>query len=247
VDETITSNGMRRATASLKYALPHSIVGDGEGMEKTVLRKAALAGLVAALAVAAVAIAYPVAAWALSMGRYASTNSGTNSGEASSGVETPTISTEDSDYAYQVLGKGLAIYGEKEHGRGHLTQLLIPKVVLSAALNVTSSNVQNISAGDKVGLVLTKKGGNYSLLMIVWTEVVQGNHTRHRVYQLSTNSTTVSIGSDSITITGTIARSNVPGLTPGSQITVVVKIGTATITSGSSSIAGDIIGLIFRR
>jgi len=244
VDETITSNGMRRATASLKYTLPHSIVGDGEGMEKAVLRKAALAGLVAALAVAAVAIAYPVAAWALYMGRYASTSSG----EAGSGVETPTISTEDSDdYAYQVLGKGLAIYGEKEHWRGHHIQPSLPKVVLSAALNVTSSSVQNVSAGDKVGLVLTKKGGNYSLLMIVWTKVVQGNHTRHKVYQLSTNSTNVSIGSDSITITGTIARSNLQGFTPGSQITVVVKIGTATITSGSSSIAGDVIGLIFRR
>jgi len=209
-------------------------------MEKTVLKKAALAGLVAALAVAAVVIAYPVAAWALYMGRYASTNSG----GAGSDVETPTISTEDSDdYAYQVLGKGLAIYGEKGHGEkeGHA------RVVLSAALNVTGSSVQNVSAGDKVGLVLTKRGGNYSLLMIVWTEVVEGNHTRHRVYHLSTNSTSVSIGSGSITITGTIARSNVPGFTPGSQITVVVKIDTATITSGTSSIDGDVIGLIFRR
>jgi len=228
VDETITSNGMWRATASLKYALPHSIVGDGEGMEKAVLRKAALAGLVAALALAAVAIAYPVAAWALSVGRYGA----------------PTVSAEDSDdYAYQALGKGLAIYSEKGHGEkgGHA------KAVLSAALNVTSSDVQGVSAGDKVGLVLTKRGGNYSLLVIVQAKVVEGNHTRHRIYQLSTNSTTVSIGSDSITITGTIARSNVPGLTPGSQITVVVKIGTATITSGPSSIAGDVIGLVFRR
>jgi len=238
---------MQRATASLKYTLPHSIVGDGEVMRigAETLRKALLASLIAALVVVAAVIAYPVAAWALSMGRHTATSS------REGYVETSTLVAGDIEEMLETLGKHVVVYTEKEHGmRGYMGQGLpgFPKTVLSAVFNVSSSSgVVSVSEGDKVGLVLTKKGGNYSLLILIYKVVSEESRARGKVYQVVTNDTDVLIYSDNITITGKIARSSLADLAPGSPIEVIVQIGSASISSDGKTISGNILGLIFKK
>jgi hypothetical protein len=118
-------------------------------------------------------------------------------------------------------------------------------MVLSAVVNITDSNVQNASLGDKIGLVLTRRGGNYSLLILIHHKVEDSN--RHEVYNIVTNNTQITIGSDNIAISGEIAKSTHPSFSVGSQISVTVKIGSASISSGSSNISGDVLALIFKR
>jgi hypothetical protein len=147
----------------------------------------------------------------------------------------------------QVTISQILIYEEKRHKehREALHHISRPKIVLSAVVNITSSNVQNATEGDKIGLVLTKRGGNFSLLIQIHHKVDDSN--RHNVYYVVTNNTDVKIESDTITISGNIMKSTIQGFNVGSTISVSVKIGSASITSGTSTISGNVLALIFKR
>ncbi len=215
-------------------------------METTSIKKILVVGVLAAIAIA---IGYPVAVWALNIAKPVTNmnNSSSSNGSGSSDLET--ISAEDIDIEDHVkaFGSQILIYGEKSHKehREASHDILLPKIVLSAVVNITSSDVQNASPGDKIGLVLTKRGGNYSLLILIHHKV-EGNN-RHKVYYIVANNTQVAIGSDTITISGNITRSTLQVFNEGSTISVSIKIGSATISSGSSTISGDVLALIFNR
>ena len=212
-------------------------------METTYIKKILVVGVLAAIAIA---IGYPVAVWALNIAKPAiSMNNSSNSKDSDdSGFET--ISAEDIDIEDHVkaFGSQILIYEEKrhkEHGEA-LHHISPPKEVLSAVVNITSSNVQNASEGDRIGLVLTKRGGNFSLRILIHHKVDDSN--RHYVV---TNNTRVTIESDTITISGNIMRSTIQEFNVGSTISVSVKIGSASITSGTSTISGNVLALIFNR
>ena len=117
------------------------------------------------------------------------------------------------------------------------------KTVLSALINIISTNMPNtsIGVGDKAWVVLLKKGGNYSLLLIV-----KAKSSRY-VYQVMADVTSLTIGSDSILISGLVKRSTLPDFTNGSQVFIEVMIGSASIASESYQLSGDILGLRFFR
>jgi hypothetical protein len=215
-------------------------------METTYIKKILVVGVLAAIAIA---IGYPVAVWALNITKPAiSMNNSSNSKDSDdSGFET--ISAEDIDIEDHVkaFGSQILIYEEKSHKehREALHHISPPKIVLSAVVNITSSNVQNATEGDKIGLVLTKRGGNFSLLILIHHKVDDSN--RHKVYYVVTNNTQVTIGSDTITISGNIMNSTIQGFNVGSTINVSVKIGSASITSGTSTISGNVLALKFKR
>jgi hypothetical protein len=215
-------------------------------METTYIKKILVVGVLAAIAIA---IGYPVAVWALNITKPAiSMNNSSNSKDSDdSGFET--ISAEDIDIEDHVkaFGSQILIYEEKSHKehREALRHISPPKIVLSAVVNITSSNVQNATEGDKIGLVLTKRGGNFSLLILIHHKVDDSN--RHNVYYVVTNNTQVTIESDTITISGNIMNSTIQDFNVGSTISVSVKIGSASITSGTSTISGNVLALIFKR
>ena len=141
-------------------------------------------------------------------------------------------------YDYDDYYKG---FGKKDHDDYDDYYKGFGKTVLSALINITSTNMPNTSIGDKALVVLLKKGGNYSLLLIV-----KAKSSKH-VYQVMANVTNLTIGSDSISISGLVKRSTLPDFTNGSQVSVEVKIGSASIASGSYQLSGDILGLRFFR
>jgi hypothetical protein len=215
-------------------------------METTYIKKILVVGVLAAIAIA---IGYPVAVWALNIAKPSiSMNISSNSKDSDdSGFET--ISAEDIDIEDHVkaFGSQILIYEEKSY-KGHreaLHHISPSKIVLSAVVNITNSNVQNATEGDKIGLVLTKRGGNFSLLIQIHHKVDDSN--RHNVYYVVTNNTDVKIESDTITISGNIMKSTIQDFNVGSTISVSVKIGSASITSGTSTISGNVLALMFKR
>ncbi|MEM4969777.1 MAG: hypothetical protein QXE01_00830 [Sulfolobales archaeon] len=214
-------------------------------METAHMKKILVVGVLAALTVA---IGYPVAVWALNIAKpVASVSNSGNSDSDDSGLEAISAENIDIEDHMKAFGNQILIYGEKSH-RDHREashHISLPKIVLSAVVNVSSSNVQNVSAGDKVGLVLIKKGGNYSLLILIHHKVENSN--RSKVYQVIAGNASVSVGSDTVTISGNITRSTLNGFGVGSTINISVKIGSASLSSGSSSISGDILALVFKR
>jgi hypothetical protein len=215
-------------------------------METTYIKKILVVGVLAAIAIA---IGYPVAVWALNIAKPAiSMNNSSNSKDSDdSGFETISAGDIDIEDHVKASGSQILIYEEKSHKehREALHHKSPPKIVLSAVVNITSSNVQNATEGDRIGLVLTKRGGNFSLLILIHHKVDDSN--RHKVYYVVTNNTRVTIGSDTITISGNIMRSTIQEFNVGSTISVSVKIGSASITSGTSTISGNVLALIFNR
>ncbi len=214
-------------------------------METTYIKKILVVGVLAAIAIA---IGYPVAVWALNIAKpVTSTNNSSSSGSDDSDLGT--VSAEDIDIEDHVraFGSQILIYGERSHKehREALHHISLPKMVLSVVVNITNSNVQNASLGDKIGLVLTKRGGIYSLHILIHHKVEDSN--RHKVYHIVTNNTQVALGSDTIAISGTIAKSDLQDFMAGSLINVLVEIGSVSISSGSSMISGDVLALIFKR
>lgn len=200
------------------------------------MRKILVVGLLAALAIG---LGYPVAVSALSIAKT----------RVTAAEEVQTSSQAHDEFIGDVedyVGK-VKLYKEDDdeesydHHNEH-KPFHIPKVILIDLVNITSSNVPNVTTKDLVSIVLTKKGGNYSLLVLV-----KARSSRH-VYHMVANVTGgVSISDDSVNISGNIVRSNLPGFTNGSTIQIVVKIGSTSISSGSYSISGANLALIFRR
>jgi hypothetical protein len=215
-------------------------------METTYIKKILVVGVLAAIAIA---IGYPVAVWALNIAKPAiSMNNSSNSKDSDdSGFETISAGDIDIEDHVKAFGSQILIYEEKSHKelREALHHISRPKIVLSAVVNITSSNVQNATEGDKIGLVLTKRGGNFNLLILIHHKVDDSN--RHKVYYVVTNNTQVTIESDTITISGNIMKSTIQGFNAGSTISVSVKIGNASITSGTSTISGNVLALTFKR
>jgi hypothetical protein len=225
------------------YTLPGNIITEEVSrLEKTYLKKMLIIGVLAAVAIA---IGYPVAVWALTIAKPSSSIAINTNTKESDDSEHEAISIEEINIEghEKALGNNIIIYEEREHREA----LHNPKsrTILSAVINITDTNVQSISPGNKVGIVLTKiptkNGGNYSLLILI--------HTQDRTYHIVTNNTKVNIGSDKITINGNITRSTHAEFKPGQQITLDLSIGSATLSRSSDSliIKGDVLALIFKR
>lgn len=207
-------------------------------------RKIVIAGILIAIAIG---LAYPLAVSALSM---SSSVQSTPSNSASNS-QPQSVSEDSEDHedgcadavSPHVKAWDIAILrAGSGHGRHELVFPKTPKLVLSAIVNLTSvSGVQNVSAGDMVDIVLTKKGGNYSALLLV-----KAKSSRH-VYHAMVNVTSVTIDPEKISIDGVIHRTNVPGFSNGTSIHVEIMIGSASISSGSAQLSGNILGLIFKR
>jgi hypothetical protein len=225
------------------YTLPANIITEEVSrLEKTYLKKMLIIGVLAAVAIA---IGYPVAVWALTIAKPSSSIAINTNTKESGDSEHEAISIEEINIEghEKALGNNIIIYGE----RGHREESNHPKsrTILSAVINITVINqqVQGLSPGNKVGIVLTKiptkNGGDYSLLIRI--------HTQDRTYHIVTNNTKVNIGSDTITINGIIARSTHAEFKPGQQITLDLRIGSAILSSDSLTINGDVLALIFKR
>lgn len=200
------------------------------------VRKTLVIGLLAALAIG---LGYPVAVSALSIAKARAT--------ASEEVQTSSQPHDESiGYVEDYLGNVKLYKGDNDeesydHHSGH-RHFQVPKVILTDLVNITSSNVPNVTTNDLASIVLTKKGGSYSL-----TILVKARSSKH-VYHLVANVTGgVSISDDSVSISGTIVRSSLPGFTNGSTIQIMIKIGSTSVSSESYSISGSNLALIFRR
>jgi len=109
-------------------------------------------------------------------------------------------------------------------------------------VNITSSSITDVTTKDLASLVLTKKGGSYSLMILV--KARSSKHVFHLVANVTGG---VSISDDSVNISGKIVKSNLPGFTDGSTIQVKIKVGSTSISSNDNSISGSNLALIFRR
>ncbi|HWQ17159.1 MAG TPA: hypothetical protein VNL13_04925 [Sulfolobales archaeon] len=192
--------------------------------------------VIGALIVVAIGLAYPLAVSALSIA------AGNLSKQSPNNYNSMEISNNDLEDGHYAFAKHIAVQkrGEDHDDRedhSHVTG----RTVLSASINITNTNIPNVSVGDKASLVLLKKGGNYSLLLLV-----KAKSSKH-VYLAKVNITNLTVSSDKISIDGYINRSNVPGFINGSQISIEVKIGFASIASGSYQLSGDVLSIIFKR
>lgn len=196
------------------------------------IKKVVIAGVLLAVAIG---LAYPIAVSALSIAAQR-----INSSSASVAQSQQTQGDEDVDREYLTVFRSWDEHEDKGGHRGHAAAAH-PKIVLSALVNITSSNVQNVTTKDLAEIVLVKKGGNYSVLLLV-----KARSSKH-VYHAMIDNVTLSLSSDKISIDGTIKRSNLPGFVNGSSVHIEVSIGSATISSGSSQISGSILSLIYRK
>ncbi|MEM2203267.1 MAG: hypothetical protein QXI22_02830 [Sulfolobales archaeon] len=185
-----------------------------------------------------IGLAYPLAVSALSIA--------TSNISKQSPHSYVAISDDDLENGYYAFAKHIAT---QKRGEGHdddhddryYPSHMFGRTVLSAFINITDTNIPNTSVGDKASLVLLKKGGNHSLLL-----TVKAKSSKH-VYLAMVNVTSLTVNSDKISISGSINRSNIPGFSTGSQISIEIKIGFASITSGSYQLSGDVLSLIFKR
>jgi hypothetical protein len=200
------------------------------------MRKILVVGLLAALAIG---LGYPVAVSALSIAKTRATAS--EETQTSSQAQDESIS----DVENYIRKAKLYREGDDEESYGHHNghkSFHIPKVILTDLVNITSSSITNVTTKDLASLVLTKKGGNYSLMILV--KARSSKHVFHLVANVTGG---VSISDDSVNISGKIVRSNLPGFTDGSTIQVTVKVGSTSISSSGNSISGSNLALIFRR
>ncbi len=192
--------------------------------------------VIGVLLAVAIGVAYPLAVSALSIA------AGSFSKQSPKNHNSAMAMDDDLEDGYYSLAKHIAIQkrGEDHDDRDDHSHAA-RRIVLSASINITDTNIPNVSVGDKASLVLLKKGGNYSLLLLV-----KAKSSKH-VYLTMVNITNLTVSSDKISIDGSINRSNVPGFSNGSQISIEVKIGFASISSGTYQLSGDVLSLIFKR
>lgn len=207
--------------------------------------------LIAMLAALAVGIAYPVAAWASQAIAY----SKSHAPAAGAAGQQAASDDDDEDLVEKLqkaanglpdleeLGKALkAMKGHEDRkDREKDFEGLLPKLILSTSVNITNSSVANVTPGAKALLVTTGKGGNLSMILLVMS-------SRH-VYHVRASNVSYSFSGDGSTLTlqGIIERSTLPGFTVNATITASLKIGSAAISSGSSSISGNTLNLIMHR
>jgi hypothetical protein len=113
------------------------------------------------------------------------------------------------------------------------------RLVLAASINITSSSIENavrahittVSVGKKLGLhiLITAKSGNES-----------------KIYRIVASNTSYSFSEDGSTLrlVGNISRSNAPGFDVGKQIVIEIKIGFTSITSGGAYVKGNVKSLV---
>ncbi|MEM0438559.1 MAG: hypothetical protein QXP18_00880, partial [Sulfolobales archaeon] len=217
---------------SLKTAC-ETYYSEGEKMQS--MKKILVIGLLLAISIG---LAYPLAVSALSIA--------TGNISKQSPHNYAAISNDDLEDGYYAFAKHIATqkrgegHDDDHDDRYHHSRVL-GRTVLSAFINITDTNIPNTSVGDKASLVLLKKGGNYSLLLIV-----KAKSSKH-VYLAMVNVTSLTVDSDKISINGSISRSNIPGFNADSQISIEVKIGFASVTSGSYQLSGNVLSLVFKR
>ncbi len=197
------------------------------------VKKIVIVGILLAVAVG---LAYPIAVSALSIAaqRFNSSSIATAQSQQARG-------DGDVDREYLTVSEFRSWGGREDRGGHRGYAIAIPKIVLSALVNITSSDVQNVTTKDLAKVVLIKKEGNYSVLLLVKAR------SSKQVYHAMISVTGLNIGTDKISIDGNITRSNLPGFVNGSSAYIEVFIGSATISSGGSQISGSILSLIYRK
>jgi hypothetical protein len=113
------------------------------------------------------------------------------------------------------------------------------RLVLAASINITSSSIENAA---RAHIATANIGKNPRLYILITAK--SDNETK--TYHIVASNTSHSFSEDGSTLklNGNISRSNAPGFMIGKQIAVEVRIGFASIASGDAYARGDVKSLV---
>jgi hypothetical protein len=113
------------------------------------------------------------------------------------------------------------------------------RLVLAARINITSSSIEN---AVKAHIATASIGKNPRLYILI----IAKRDDETKTYRIVASNTSYSFSEDGsiLKLTGNITRSNAPGFEVGKTIIVEIKIGFASITSGDAYAKGEIKSLV---
>lgn len=113
------------------------------------------------------------------------------------------------------------------------------KLVLAASMNITSSSIENAA---RTHITTASIGKNPRLYILI----IARSDNETKTYHIVASNTSYSFSEDGSTLklNGNISRSNAPGFEIGKQIVVEIKIGFASIASGDAYVNGEIKSLV---
>jgi hypothetical protein len=113
------------------------------------------------------------------------------------------------------------------------------RLVLAASINVTSSSIEN---AVRAHIATASIGKNPRLYILI----IARSDNKTKTYHIVASGISYSFSEDGSTLklNGNIIRSNAPGFKVGKQIVVEVRVGSASIASGNAYVNGEIKSLV---
>jgi hypothetical protein len=113
------------------------------------------------------------------------------------------------------------------------------RLVLSVSINITSSSIENATRAHIATVSIGKNPRLYIL-------IIARSDNKTKTYHIVTSNISYSFSEDGSTLklAGNISKSNAPGFKVGKQIVVEVRVGSASIASGNAYVNGEIKSLV---